>query len=302
MIKPFIKDRRSGDIYIDEALRYAKGGFLAPSSDQNPITITAAPSATVPKFGAPVILEGPEDAFSEVLALMATMNGSNATAQALATVEITDNAFRRRLMNRDILVEHVFGSNIRPFRVCESLWLEPQQTLQMQFKNNSVAGSIVIEQANEIQKFQSPVWKKPSVAKTIAENANRKRRLYPFWLTTDAAVSLAASASAEALFTVTKDIRMIVFGSIARAITVGSLGDTTELVLAEFFDSVSQRPLQNQPLARTICSGTVEFPYYFPCGWIIDPNTTIRGRFTNLVTNGITQVFWTFFGVASYME
>ncbi len=303
MIKTFVKDRQ-GNIYLNEVLRYVKGGFIAPDSSQNPITTAAAVSSTIPTMSPPIIVTGPEDAVSEVFSLMGEQLSTNQTdVKNRLSCVITDSAYRRRLMNRDVLVDHVYGTMEHPFELCESLLLEPQQAMEISLLNNSTSGTSTFRQAMECRKFQTPSWQKQGTAKHLAEMREKRKRLYPFWYTTDAPVSITPGQNLTAFLTVGTDMRFVAFAAMARAISVGGgAGDTTELFTMEMFDGQTERPLQNQPVARTCCSGTNTFPYWFPTGWMLEPNSKVRLQFQSLLTTGTqVDVYFTLFGTACYV-
>ena len=303
MVKTFIRDHK-GATFLNQNLRHIKGGFIAPDSTQNPITTAAAVSAISPTQSAPIIIEGPSDAFSEVFSTIGLQRAAdNIDVQNRLECLITDTAYRRRLMNRPILVDHVYGTNLQPFKLCESIFLEPQQTLQVALFNNSIAGTSTFQQALEVRKFQEPCWNEPSSKKRLAELRQRKPRLYPFWQTTDNAISLTPGQEITTFLTVSSDIRFVAFAAMARAISVGGgIGETTELFTMNMFDGQTERPLQNQPVARTCCSGTNTFPYWFPTGWMLEPNSKVKLNFKSLLTTGTSvDIFYTLFGTACYV-
>jgi len=297
------KDPKTGQtsLYLNDVVRYVKGCFLAPDIGVNPIVIAAAPSATVPRFGTPVIWESSQEAVSELFSFMGLHGAAvNADVQARMSVTITDTAFRRRLMNRDILVNHVFGSNLQPFFMRESIVLEGQQTLQFDFLNNSIAGATSFESCGEARKFQSTAFTKKQVTTFIGEARQRKSFLYPFWLTSDAPFSIPAGGVRDVFFTATRDTMQVLMATIATFISTGVAGDTVEGFSAQFFDAKTERPLQNQPVVRSCCSGTAGSPYILPTPLMMEPNTRMRVRFQNLITDQPIEIFFTWVGVAVY--
>lgn len=288
-------------IFLSDLVRVVKGGILVPAPNVNPITIAAAPSATIPTNGTPVVVEGQQDCVTEVFSLMGNFLSSSASdANARASVFITDTAFRRRYMNRHILVSHIFGSNIQPAFLRETVGLEQQQTLLFEFLNNSTAGSLVFQMALEMRKFQPVSFSRKVVSDYIFDLRQRKTYLSPYWLTSEQGVSIPAGGQVNVFFTNQRDVDLVLLGNIASFITTGVAGNVVEGFACEFFDAGTERPLQNQPVVRSCCSGTSAFPFMYPTGQIVEPNTTIRVRMTNLVTDQATTVFFTMFGVAAY--
>ena len=77
----------------------------------------------------------------------------NANTQRRLQVEITDQRYLRRLMNRPVLANHVFGTGQYPFYMYETIMLEAQQNLVFQFINPSAAGASHFQFAMEHRKF-----------------------------------------------------------------------------------------------------------------------------------------------------
>jgi hypothetical protein len=215
------------------------------------------------------------------------------------TVLVTDTSWRRRLMNREILVNHFFGSNQQPCFFSETILLRGQQTLYLQFANPSIVDATDFRFAFEHRKFQATALSRPQVTQHLAREDRNKLFRTPYWLTSDAAITIPASGTVTAFFTTTRDIITILYSATASFISAGVAGDIVEGFTVRLFDAATDRPLQNQPVARSCCSGSAGFPFVFPTGWMIEPNTKIRAEFTNLITDAATEVFWTFKGVAS---
>lgn len=300
MLPVFVKDNK-GNIYLNELVRYVKGTIIVPASSQIPVVSPAAASAAVPGFSPPVIVEGSEDGFSEIYSFMGEHGAAdNSDVTNRLAVQITDNAWRRRLMNRDVLADHVFGNNLQPLFVPESIFLEGQQTMTFQFTNNSTAGSSNFRFALEARKFQATALSNSKVIEFLRDMRQRKAQLYPFWQTSDSAVSIPAGGTVDSFFTIDRTHTVLVLTAMGRALTTGVAGDTQEKALVELFDPETDRPLQNQPVAFNCAAGTSRFPYVFPTGWLCPPNTKIHARFTNLITDQATEIFFTFHGVGCF--
>lgn len=299
MIPTFLTNKK-GEVMLNDVARHVKGCVIVPATGQMPITV-AAGATNVPGVSPPVIFEGPTDASAEVYSLI----GKHAAADAAAVqnrflVSITETMYRRRLMNRAVPVKHVFGDNQNPFFLPESLFLENQGTLQFEFSNPSAAGTANFYEMLEARKFQQVAMMRQSIAEYIGDMRQRKPQLAPYWLTSDAEISIPAGGKATAFFTASRDVTLVLFMSMSFGLTTGVAGDTTELYTVQAFDAESERALQNAPVARTCFGGTAQYPYFLPTALILRPNTKMRLEFTNLVTDQATEVFHTFQGVAMY--
>jgi len=292
-----------GAVYINDLTRYVKSTILVPPAGQNPLTTPAAAGAAIPTFSAPVVFEGGEDGVTEIYSLMgAHQAGVAADVQARLEVEIKDSSYRRFYMNRPILANHVFGTNLNPFFLSESIFLESQQVLNLQFYNRSVAGQSVYRMAMEARKLQASALAQDNVTRRIAEMRRRKTFLTPAWLTSRAAIQIPAGGTVPAFFDVPRDYFFYIFEIMASTITTGVAGDTQEVISWEAFDAKTQRPLQDlrRPVTLNTGAGNAQFPFILPTPLLVEPRTTIQINFNNLVTDQPTEVFFTFAGVSSF--
>ena len=290
-----------GKVWLNSLKRYVKGGYNVPDVSQLPVTIPAAISSTVPSAVPSVILEGSLDGVTEIFSFVGG-HGSAVLPDVAnrMTVQITDVAFRRRLSNRYVRVNDVFGSNQQPFFLPEALLLEAQQTLLFDFQNNSTAGATSFDFLCERRKFQATVFSRSEVTAYLAEQRKRKLFLNPFWLTSNSPITIPAGGSVDAFFTSSRDSYLVHQMIVGGFISSGVAGNTVEGFSAQIFDAKTERPLQNQAVVRSCCCGTPGFPYQLPCGLIQEPNTTIRVRFNNLITDAPTEVFFNFVGVVDW--
>jgi hypothetical protein len=304
---------KNGAVYLNDLKRYVKGSILVPAQSVTPLIIPAAISATVPSAAPSVVIESPTDAISEVYALVGEQDaGVNPDVAARMTCQITDVAFRRRLMNRDIPVTHVFGGGgvngsggipgYLPFFLRETMLLEAQQTQLIDFINNSTLGSTSFRFAYETRKFQAVSLSRQQVSDYINQERFRKTLLNPYWLTTDQPVTLNPGASQDIFFTNTKSTYFVAFGAIATFVLNAGVptGDTVEGFTVDWFDAKTERPLQNQSVARSCCMGSAGLPMQFPTALVFEPNTRMRMRLNSLVGVVTQDVFITLIGVNSY--
>jgi hypothetical protein len=303
MLPVFARDTKN--IYLREGLKYVKGRILTVAQNQSPIVTPAAVGVNAPSYSPPFILEGQEDAYTQIFSIAGLTEPTDlfAVTSQLCT-KITDVARSRILMNNFVLSAHVGGTNLHPFKLCESLMLEPQQTLTGINQNNSVAGASHVHPALESRIFQRPSWVMKDVKERLQELRERANIFYPYWLTQDdlggsqSLITIPTGASIDIFFTVNKNIRYVIFAILANASTTGLAGDTIEMFTVDIYDPVTNRKLNNQPIARSCCSGISIYPHWLPTGWMIEPNSKIRITFNNLVTDAPTNVYWTFFGTA----
>ena len=291
--------------FLNALKYYVKGGFMSPGIPPGQTTpdviIPAAPAATIPSAAPSVVIEAGADEIAELFSCMGFHSPAVAAdVQNRMSVLITDSAYRRRLMNRDILVNHVFGTNLTPLFVNESTVLESQQTMLFDFLNNSTVGPTDFQFGLEKRKFQATALSRQQVTDYLNQMRRRKLFLTPYWLTSDAPVNIPAAGTRDVFFTTTKDVYVVLFSNISSFISTGVAGDVIEGFTVEMFDAKTERPLFNQPIARSCCSGTAGFPFKLPTGWMVEPNTKIHLRFTNLITDAAIEIFWTFLGVADY--
>jgi hypothetical protein len=300
MIPTWVTDP-AGNVYINDLIRSVKSTILVPPAAQNPLT-TLAGGALNPTLSAPVIIEGGEDSVTEIFSLIgAHQAGVPADVQNRLEVEIKDNSYRRVYMNRPILANQVFGTNLQPYFLNESIFLESQQVLNLQFYNRSVAGASVYRMAFEARKFQASALANNDVTQQIGSMRRRKTFLNPFWFTSDAAVQLPAGGTVPVFFNNTRDNFLVLFNIMCQTITTGVAGDTQEIISFRIFDPRTERPLNNQPITLNIGTGTAQFPFQLPTALMVEPRTTLRVELTNLITDQPTEVFFTFHGVASFM-
>ena len=300
MLPTWVSDKR-GTTYINSFKRYVKGVSLVPPEIHNPLTTAVAPSATSPRLSAPVLIEGGEDSVGEIFSIIGAHDAATlADVQNRLTVDILDKSYRRIFMNRPILANHIFGTPENPFFLLESILLESQQILQLQFYNNSTAGESIFRMQFEARKFQAAAMMKNQVTQEIARMRKRKLFLNPFWLTSENAITIPAGGSTVAFFRNSRDYFLVLNYIMAQAITTGVAGDTQEVFTFQLFDAKTDRPLMNQPVTMNTGTGTSTFPYVLPAPLLVEPVNAIRAQFTNLITDQPTEVFFCFHGVGIF--
>lgn len=291
-----------GQRYLNQLKRFVKGGILVPGPNLNPATTPAA--GVDPGLSPTVTVQGMQDAACEIYSMMGRhATTDNADVVRRLQVEITDQRYLRRLMNRPVLANHVFGTGQYPIYMYETIMLEAQQNLVYQFINPSAAGDSHFQFALEHRKFIDSNVNQAFLTRWLKENRKRKELLYPFWLTSNNAVSVPASGTRDVFFTTTQDIMLVLFEVWCDFITTGVAGDLQEGLTFEFFNPKNGRPLQNRPVSLNCCAGrsqTNPIAYKLPCPLMVEPASNMLVRMTSLITDQPTEVFMTFFGVAYF--
>ena len=215
-------------------------------------------------------------------------------------VSISDQAWRRRLMNRDVPAIHVFGSNQKPLFTKESTLLESDQTLVFEFLNYSVQQAASFAPIAEGRKWQIEALKNPKVNEFVEGLRNRKQFTQPYWLTLDKGWStLPVGASSNEFMTCTGDITLFLFNLYGQAFADVSGADVSNLVTVQFQDAKTQRAIQCQPMPLNCIAGTAENPMRLPTPWIVEPQTQIRMTLQN--NSGVAcKAYVTLHGVAIY--
>ncbi len=226
----------------------------------------------------------------------AATNGAGFNISVIAE----DVAWRRMLMNRDVPAPHVFGSNTKPLFMKESILLETNQALSMQFLNYSTSGADSFAPIMEGRKWQYEAMKSKSVHDYIDGLRARKMYIQPYWLTLDNRVSsINGSASKTELLTCTGDITLVLFNVYAQAFTQLGAADASDNVLVSLQDAKTDRAIQTQPVPLSIFGGTSQNPMRLSSPWIVEPQTFIKAKFQN--NNGSSvNIYMTFHGVAIY--
>lgn len=298
---PTFLNAPDGSVTLNPAKNFIKGTVLAPGSGSVPVVVAA--KATNDGQSIPIILQAPTDGAIEILSMMGAQR-SGVAADIINRFKVTiqeTGRGQRQLMNRSILCNHVFGTSPgQPYFLPESIFLEPDQTLQCIFYNASTSGSSSFDFACEACKYQTVNVADATVDRLIRKNRFEKDIFYPFWLTADSHIQIPAGGSAVAYFTNTKDQWLVLWNAMATAISSGVAGDTTEFFSAEILDPRTARPLQNQPFTLNTGFGVAGLPYRFPTGWLIEPESQIVVYLKNLVTDQPTDVYMTFGGTAAY--
>lgn len=211
---------------------------------------------------------------------------------------IRDMAWRRQLMNRDVPAQHIFGSAQRPSFLKESLLLEFDQTLLLQFSNYNTSVVSSFQFLTEGRKWQYEALKRTNVAAYIAGLRQRKRILQPYWLTLDnGLVQVAPSTTATLFFTCTGDITLVLFNLMATGLTAA--GATLDFRF-KLFDAKTNRELQVGLITAHDATGTSENPFILPAPLIVEPRTQIKMQVTNPDAVNTLFLTTTFHGVAAY--
>ena len=215
------------------------------------------------------------------------------------SVLINDQGWRRYLMNRDVPVKHVFGSNTKPLFIKESLLLETDQTIQLQFLNYDTSPASFAP-ISEGRKWQMEAMKNQGVFDYITGLRDRKTYIQPYWLTLDQrSISIGASGRATGFLTCTGDVTLVLFNVYANVVKTSDSSSAISSVTVALQDGGTHRSMQTQSIPMEICTGTAENPFRLSSPWIVEPQRFIQADFTNLSSDPLS-VFLTFHGVAVY--
>lgn len=228
------------------------------------------------------------------------LTNSSTAIQRNVFVTIQDQAWRRNLMNRDVPAYHVFGSNTKPEFLKESVLLETDQTLLMQFLNYSTAGRASFAPVCEGRKWQYEAMKYPEVFNFIAGLRDRKQFLQPYWLTMNngwSTLGAPVGSTSVEFFTATGDITIVLFNLYGQAFDASGV-DVSNKVYVQFKDAKTQRAMQVCPMPINCCAGTAENPFRLSSPWIVEPQGLIQANFYN-ATGAAATVYMTFQGVAA---
>jgi len=282
----FLRNKKTGIVYLNELKRHVKPFFLVPQDLGN---------AT----GALALLAGG----TNVAILTPDQNGPfegfyfTVERNGPATVRINDTGFRRDLMNRDIHVDTIMTpapGGQRPSILPESLWLEQRHALSLTFTDISGAAQAIRPVLHGRKFFLKQAT--PGMAnKFIARRQLQRRVTTPYWYTTDAAVALAAGAvGTRANMTISEEGHFVV-----QKITCVSTGPFDFRIV----DGRTGTALSGSILMSNMsATGTARFPYVLPEPWFIERNTQLVLEFNNTNALGANNIFMTFSGRRIYDE
>jgi len=282
----FVKDKASGTIYLNELKRHVIPHFLVPQDLGNNTGALAVPALGVANCVLAPDQFGPFEGFY----LTAMHNGD-------MTVRINDAAFRRDLMNRDVHIDTIMtptpgGQN--PFILPETLWLEQRHSLVMTFTDLSNAIQAVYPVIHG-RRFMLKQAKPGIASRFITRRQLQMRVTTPYFMTTDAAVTLANGAvGTRANMTISQEghfvahkVMVVSDGPFNMRVTDGRSGvSLSGTIWPHMFNSV----------------GTSRFPYIFCEPWFIARNSQLVFEFNNLNALGANRIFLTMAGRRVYDE
>ncbi len=310
-VPTFVKDK-NGSLYLSREARDVKGCILVPQTSQLPATAVAR-SGTANGSSAPFIWESPTDSWTEIYQMIGLHSPAVADADKRSMVDMMDNStYMRKLNNRPVLLDHVFGTNLNPFFLdtwAVPLVLRPQQTVQFTIYNPSTAGTETFYAVGEGREISSPCWHKPRIKKLISDIALKNRQVTPYWWTMEQNIStlfntpgitIPAGGIAEGLFRNLNDVTLIITCAMWQAITTGVAGETNDPVTFTLLDSWTGQALSNQQVSVNTGAGNASFPHPFGTPLIIEPSQNVVVTMTNKITDATTDFFLTLCGVAVY--
>lgn len=309
----FVKDER-GAIYLNDTMPSFKGGCLIPTV--NPTVVAAGAQS------APIMHESESDSWSEIISLVGSFTAGAAADKKFFLTDIKDYRFgERRLCNRPVIVNHVFGTQQKPFLLTtddkdtngfgESLLLAPTQFTSFQYWNLGT-GSVSFSSLLQRTKIQNKARLSRAVNFQIQETYQKQKQITPYWLTCDQSIATfaknpglpginvtAAIPVGDIFFTNKQNATLILTTLMADFVTTQAAGETVEGFSFEVFDTLTGAPLQSSPVSFNCGMGSGQLPYRLPMPIFVGCRDSIRIRFTNLLTGaGNTRILPTFYGVA----
>lgn len=265
MIPTYIR-QPNGSVYINPAKRNVKSYMLTTS----PTTVTLGAGSTSAPLTMPVDTQGHFEGFYAI-----------ADRTGPATVTIYDPGTSRYLMNREIHIDTIVSGlsgtgGQRPFIWPESYFMNVEgagRALVVTFRDLSSATN-AIRFGIEGRRFYTKEAP-PEVYQKMYEYFGRKERTNVYFLTTDATVTLPASAttvtSAFARVTDEADFEIYKICSTSQGAYEWTLRDTS-----------TGRILSNDYTTNTMRTGTAEYPYILPEPILIERNYSLQFDFRNL--------------------
>lgn len=307
----FVRDEK-GAIYLNATMPSFKGGCLIPTV--NPTVVAAA------GISAPIALESESDSWSEILSLIGSFTAGATADKKIFLTDIKDYRFgERSLSNKRILVNHVFGTQQKPFLLTtddkdtngfgESMLLAPTQFMTFKLVNPGT-GSVSFSMLAQRTKIQNKARLSKGVNFQIQETYSKQKQITPYWFTCDQSIAgfnfpvmgvnlTAAIPVGDIFFTNRQNATLILTSLMADFTTTQAGGETTEGFAFELFDVLTGAALQSAPISFNCGAGSGQLPYRLPMPIFVGCRDSIRMRVTNLCTGaGNTKVMPTFYGVA----
>jgi len=282
----FLRQKKTGVVYLNELKRHVKPYFLVPQDLGN----VQGQLAVVANNTNNAILIPDQQGPFEGMYWTAEHGGH-------MLVRINDSGFRRDMMNRDVHVDTIMtpvpGAQ-DPFMLPETLWLAQRHALTLTFTDISGANQTIRPVLHGRKFFLKQA--KPGLAnRFLARREQQQRISTPYFYTTDANVTLAAAAvGTRAQMTISEEGHFV-----AHKITCVSDGP---------FDMIIKDSRDGQALSGSIvvsntqCTGIAARPYIFPEPWFIERNTQLLFEFNNRFALGANRIWMTFSGRRVYDE
>lgn len=295
----------NGAILLNDNLGSIRGTVLVPAAEA---VVIPASGGTTPGVLAPQFLESPSDGWCDMQSLVgfyAAATAANTQRRCLVTIQDILTV-ERKLMNKPVPIEHVFGTQKNPMyleQYAEGLLMQDLQVMTFNFSNPTLANATFSFQSTAM-KFQTSARQMPPIAQYLDELTQRRRKICPYWFAPDQQISngqpgISIPASGRGLLTYTNYLKadLIITEVMATAITTGVAGDVNEKVTFSIQDQRTDRNLQNQPVSLNCFAGDAQFPYVLPVPIRVENNGILTVNLQNLVTDQATDVLLTFFGI-----
>ena len=281
----FLRDKKTGLVYLNELKKYVRPYWLVPQDIGNR-GFLAVPANTQRHCIFTPDQNGPFEG---------TYLTADVPSGGQMSVRINIPGLQRDLMNRAVLLQTIFtptpgGQN--PFIIPETLWLEPTESVITYFTDLSGAANSVRPMIHGRQ-FALRQARAGLATKFMAKRRLQRKVTMPFWFTTEQAVALAAGAAAiRANMQVSEEGHFVAY-----KITAWSTGPFEYRIL----DSESGASLSGAVyMSNTQATGIAAFPYILPEPWFIEKGRLLNLEFNNNNAGGANNIFLTISGRRIY--
>jgi len=198
------------------------------------------------------------------------------------TLDMTHLGINKKLSNQPIHVNCMAGSAQLPFVLFESMFLETNQSLQINFQDLGAGTTIRFNAYG--RRFLA--YDIPGLAKERILYEAYSRKTHPYWLTLDVPLTIPANGTATGTMTLTGEADLEVWKMLD--------APTSQEYTVEIFEGRSGRPITDGPIhsanifGRVGLAGSGQFPFVTIESWLLKRQTTLRLLFTDL--SGVPNV------------
>jgi len=208
-------------------------------------------------------------------------------------VELNELGESRKFMNKPVHVRTIFGTAKYPGTLCEPYMFSSQHQIQMQFTNLSVTGRSVRPYLSGAQYYPwaaQSAKSRDALASVIKRWNMRRGQVWPFWLTTEEPISLAANAEANFEMLPGQDAQFI-----ARFMTAVSTGNFEYSLL----EVKTQQSLTNGRATFTNTLGDARLPKRLSKDYVVPAGYRLRLTVKDL-SGATNNIYFTIAGKKVY--